>query len=378
MLSSRNFGMPTDFDTVVIGAGVIGLAIARSLAMASREVVILEQHRQIGTEVSSRNSEVIHAGLYYPTGSLRARLCVAGKHALYDYCAVNGVPHQRIGKLLVATDEGQLAKLGHIAKTAKTNGVDDLEPVSVLSARQMEPEVACVAALLSPSTGIIDSHAYMLTLLGEAEAHGASLIYGAKVRTIEKAAGGHFVLKLDDADESTLTCQQLVVAAGLHASALLAASPIAAAVRPPPTFYARGQYYSLVGRSPFRRLVYPIPDGAWLGIHVTIDLSGRTKFGPDIEWIDGIDYAFNPANEQRFYQSIRRYWPGLPDGALQADYTGIRPKLYREGEPVPDFRIDGPNVHAIDGLVALYGIESPGLTASLAIGAHVAGLLAKP
>jgi len=368
--------MSTDVETIVVGAGVVGLAIARSLAEAGQEVLVLEQHGLIGSETSSRNSEVIHAGIYYPPGSLRARLCVAGKERLYRFCAENGVSHERCGKLLVATAEEQLPRLKAIRETAARNGVDDLVEVTSSEARELEPEVRCVAALLSPSTGIIDSHGLMLALQGHAEAHGAQIVLGSPVSELRAEQPGVFSVRTGPpGEEMAITCRKLVISAGLHASRLAETMTYPSGYRPPPTYFAKGQYYALSGRSPFKRHIYPMPHGAWLGLHATVDLSGRCKFGPDIEWIPEIDYTFEPEKLTKFLDFIRAYYPGLDPGRLHPDYTGIRPKLYREGEPVPDFAIHTEAEHGLPGLVMLFGIESPGLTASIAIGDYVAQLL---
>lgn len=369
--------MQPDVETIVVGAGAVGLAIARALALAGQQVMVLEQHDLIGSETSSRNSEVIHAGIYYPTGSLRAELCVEGKHELYDFCERHGVPARRCTKLLVATGADQLAKLAGLHKTAIANGVEDLVELTPAQARALEPEVSCVAALLSPSTGIVDSHAYMLALQGEAESHGAVVVLNAHVRAARRCADGTFALEVGTkGDEVTpITCRRLVMSAGLHASKLAQTIALETDYTPPPTYYAVGQYYALSGRSPFSRHIYPMPQGAWLGLHATIDIGGRCKFGPDIEWIPEIDYTFKPEKLEQFLDFIRSYYPGLDASRLHPDYTGIRPKLYREGEPVPDFAIHGPETHGTDGLVILLGIESPGLTASLTIGRKVGSML---
>ncbi len=369
--------MTTDVETIVVGAGVVGLAIARSLAAAGQEVMVLEQHDLIGSETSSRNSEVIHAGIYYPPGSLRARLCVEGKRQLYQFCAENGVGYSRCEKLLVATDEDQLPKLRAIAETAIRNGVEDLVELSAAEARRLEPEVSCVAALLSPSTGIIDTHALMLALQGHAEANGAQIVLSSRVASISSDGPGTFSLAIGGPDEpqTSITCRKLVLAAGLHASRLAETMAYPFGYRPPPTYYAKGQYYALSGRSPFKRHIYPMPQGAWLGLHATVDLSGRCKFGPDIAWIPEIDYSFEPEKLAKFLDFIRSYYPGLEADRLHPDYTGIRPKLYRESEPVPDFAFHAEAQHGHPGLVMLFGIESPGLTASLAIGDYVARLI---
>jgi L-2-hydroxyglutarate oxidase LhgO len=367
--------MTADVQSIVVGAGAVGLAVGRALAMAGHEVMLLEQHALIGSETSSRNSEVIHAGIYYPPGSLRATLCVRGKELLYTFCAENNVPHARCGKLLVATQESQLSKLPAIKATAEKNGVTDLEPLGSNAARALEPELACVGALLSPSTGIIDSHGYMLALEGHIEGHGGSVVLRCPVVRIERTPEGLFRLVTGGDNPGAITCRNLVLSAGLHASQLARTLVYGAGYQPPETYYAKGQYYALSGRSPFKRHIYPMPDGAWLGLHATVDIGGRCKFGPDIEWIPGLDYSFEPEKLDKFLEFICSYYPGLEVERLHPDYTGIRPKLYREGESVPDFAIHGANQHGQDGLVALYGIESPGLTASLAIGEVVVGML---
>jgi L-2-hydroxyglutarate oxidase LhgO len=375
--------MSYDIETIVIGAGVAGLAIARALSLRGHEVVVLEQHGLIGSEVSSRNSEVIHAGIYYPTGSLRAKLCVAGKAQMYRFCDDMGVAHSRCEKLLVATSEDQLPKLKSIADQARRNGVDDLVPLTAAEARTLEPEVACAAAMLSPSTGIVDSHGFMLALQGAAEANGAQVVLNSPVTAISALPGGGFAVDTGNdgggngAEASRVTCRNLVTSAGLHASKLARTLTFAGGYEVPETYYAKGQYYALEGRSPFSRHVYPMPQGAWLGLHATIDIGGRCKFGPDIAWIPEIDYSFEPEKLTQFLDFIRSYYPGLDATRLHADYTGIRPKLYREGEPVPDFRFDGPAQHGLNGLILLFGIESPGLTSSMAIGGHVADKLGR-
>ena len=361
-----------DVETVVIGAGVVGLAIARELALRGQEVMVLEQHDIIGSETSSRNSEVIHAGIYYPPGSLRARLCVEGKAKLYRFCAENGVAHKPITKLLVATSESQLPKLKAIHETAVKNGVDDLVALTAAQAKALEPEVACVAALLSPSTGVIDSHGLMLALEGHAETAGAQVVLNTAETRHGHTATGLYEIFTAGEPGGRITCRKLILSAGLHASKLARTLPWAGNYRPPETYYAVGQYYAYSGRSPFGRHIYPMPDGAWLGLHVTVDIGGRCKFGPDIEWIPEIDYSFDESKLEKFLGFIRTYYPGLDASRLHADYTGIRPKLYREGEPVPDFLAHGPETHGLDGLVMLFGIESPGLTAAMAIAELVA------
>ncbi len=356
--------------TVVIGAGVVGLAIARALARSGREVVILEAEPLIGSRTSARNSEVIHAGIYYPKDSLKAKLCVAGRHALYAYCAERHIPHRRCGKLIVATDGAETAKLPAIAAAAAANGVTDLHEISGAEAREMEPEIHCAAALHSPSTGIVDSHALMLSLLGEAEEAGAMLALGTPVLALARDKRG-FLVETGGDSPMQIGCTELVNAAG-HGAVPLARQLTNSA---PPQFFARGAYFSVSGKQPFSRLIYPVPVPGGLGTHSTVDLSGRTKFGPDVEWIETEDYTLDPARADSFYAAIRRYWPGLADNALRPDYTGVRPKISGPGEPAADFRIDGPGQHGVAGLVALYGIESPGLTSSLAIAGHVTGLL---
>ncbi len=367
--------MTADIETIIVGAGVVGLAVGRALSAKGQEVMVLEQHGLIGAETSSRNSEVIHAGIYYPTGSLRARLCVRGKALLYPFCAENGVGHNRIGKLLVATHDSQLAKLAALQATAAANGVHDLVALTAAQARALEPELACAAALLSPSTGVIDSHGLMIALEGHIATSGGQVLLHAPVERVEATAGGLYRVTLGGASAGPITCRNLVLSGGLHTTRLGAGLAFPSGYRVPVTYYAKGQYYALTGKAPFSRHIYPMPDGAWLGLHVTIDLAGRAKFGPDIEWIPAIDYAFDPGKLDKFLEFIRSYWPGLDAARLHADYTGIRPKLYREGEPVPDFAIHGPATHGRERLVILAGIESPGLTASLAIGELVAGLV---
>jgi L-2-hydroxyglutarate oxidase LhgO len=351
-------------DAVVIGAGVIGLAVARELAMAGREVVILDAENAIGTHTSSRNSEVIHAGIYYPKGSLKARACVEGKHLLYEYCESHGVPHRRCGKLIVATDQAQLAELGAIRVKAQANGVGDVDWMAKEEVARLEPELFCVGALHSPSTGIIDSHALMLAYLGDAEAHGAML--GLQSR-FERAFVQPHGFEVHVAGSDPILCSVLVNSAGLRAPTVAKAIEGYRPDLAPGEFYAKGNYYSLTRRSPFSRLVYPVPEPGGLGVHVTLDMGGQARFGPDVEWVDRIEYDVDPRRAERFYAAIRRYWPGLPDGALSPGYSGIRPKTAGPGAPAPDFEIQGPAKHGVGGLVNLFGIESPGLTASLAL-----------
>jgi L-2-hydroxyglutarate oxidase LhgO len=362
-------------ECVVIGAGVVGLAVARELAMAGREVIVLEAAESIGTHTSSRNSEVIHAGLYYPQGSLKARLCVEGKHRLYAYCTERGIPHQRIGKIVVAADESEIPAVQSYVAKAQANGVTDLEWLSAAELHALEPEVQCVAGFLSPSTGIIDSHALMLGLQGDAENHGAAIVFHSPVQGGEARAEG-IVLEVGGADPMTLTCSAVVNSAGLFAPDVARSIRGVPPASIPPQYFAKAHYYTLSGRSPFRRLVYPVATNAFLGVHVTLDLGGQARFGPDVEWTDGVDYSFDHSREPLFYEAIRRYYPGLKDGALQAGYTGIRPKISGPREPAADFLIQGPDAHGVPGLVNLYGIESPGLTASMPIGERVRRMLA--
>ncbi|HXF67811.1 MAG TPA: NAD(P)/FAD-dependent oxidoreductase [Burkholderiales bacterium] len=367
--------MAERIECAVIGAGVIGLAVARQLALEGREVVVLEAENAIGAHTSSRNSEVIHAGIYYPTGSLKARLCVAGKQALYRYCAERGVAHQRIGKIIVATDEDEIAGLRKYRAQAEANGVTDLVWLAREELRALEPEVAAVAGLLSPSTGIVDSHGLMLAYLGEAQAHGAALALASPVLAGRVGAGG-IVLEVGGAESTALECRIVVNCAGLRAQEVARSIAGVPPETIPPTYYAIGHYYSLAGKPPFRRLIYPVARQDWLGVHVTLDLGGQAKFGPDFSWIERIDYRFDESREAAFYGAIRRYYPGLRDGMLRPGYTGIRPRITGPGGPAQDFVIQGPRDHGVAGLVNLYGIESPGLTSSLAIADHVARLLA--
>ncbi|MGO4712303.1 NAD(P)/FAD-dependent oxidoreductase [Bradyrhizobium sp. 2TAF24] len=362
-------------DCIVVGAGVVGLAIARRLAQAGREVVVVEAADDIGTGTSSRNSEVIHAGIYYAAGSLMARHCVAGKHALYAYCEDHGIPHRRCGKLIVATSAEDNAKLGAIRARAAGNGVDDLVLLDAAAARALEPALNCTAALLSPSTGIIDSHAYMLALRGDAEAAGAMIAFNAPLQRAVIAADGITAEVGGDAP-MTLACRLLVNAAGLQAPALARAIDGLSREHIPTAYLAKGNYVSCNARAPFTHLIYPVPEPGGLGVHLTLDMAGQAKFGPDVEWVSTMDYEVDPARVARFYPAIRRYWPALPDGALAPGYAGIRPKIVPPDIAVQDFLIQGPRDHGVDGLINLFGIESPGLTASLAIADHVA-LLAR-
>lgn len=359
-----------EIDCVVVGAGVVGLAAARALAEAGREVLVLDAADGIGTETSSRNSEVIHAGIYYPAGSLMARACVEGKHRLYAYCRERGVPHADCGKLIVATDAAEAGRLEAIQARAAANGVPDLRLLSRAAALAMEPALECTAALHSPSTGIIDSHAFMLSLQGDAEAAGAVFAFHSPVRSGRVTNRG-IELEVGGTEPVRLLARVLVNSAGLHAPALARALEGMPAGHVPPTHYAKGNYFTLTGRNPFSRLIYPVPVPGGLGTHLTIDLGGQARFGPDVEWVDTIDYAVDPRRAEGFYAAIRRYWPDLPEGALAPGYSGIRPKTVPRGAPGQDFVVQGPGQHGVPGLVNLFGIESPGLTASLALGGMV-------
>jgi L-2-hydroxyglutarate oxidase LhgO len=359
-------------ECVVIGAGVVGLAAARALALAGREVVILEAADAIGTGTSSRNSEVIHAGIYYPAGSLKASLCVAGRQALYDYCASHGVGHKRLGKWIVATSEAEVPILHQIKEKAAANGVTDLAFLAPAEIGAGEPDLVCAAALASPSSGIIDSHGLMLSLLGDAQADGAMIAYLTPVvggRATERG----LVLETGGAAPSSLAADLVVNAAGLAATEIARRIAGMPDERVPALRLAKGNYFSLAGKAPFGRLIYPVPVPGGLGVHITIDLAGRARFGPDVEWIDRIDYRVAPERAEPFYAAVRRYWPGLADGALQPDYAGIRPKIGLAGSEA-DFMIQGPGQHGVAGLINLFGIESPGLTSCLAIAARIAEL----
>lgn len=359
---------------MVIGAGVVGLAIARRMARAGREVIVLEAEGEIGAHTSSRNSEVIHAGIYYPKDSLKARFCVAGRDTLYRYCAERGIAHRRCGKLIVASSDAEEPELARIAAAAAANGVDDLKRLDAAEIAAMEPALNATAALLSPSTGIIDSHGLMLAYQGEAEEHGAMIAFHTPVLS-GRVGEGEIFLNVGGAAPMELDCRTVINSAGLGAPGIAARLEGFPDEHAPRQWLAKGNYFTLTPMPPFSRLIYPVPEPGGLGVHLTLDLAGRARFGPDVEWIDEIDYAVDPARGERFYAAIRKYWPDLPDDSLAPGYAGIRPKLGPKGTPPADFVIEGPAEHGVPGLVNLFGIESPGLTASMAIAEHVAGLV---
>jgi L-2-hydroxyglutarate oxidase LhgO len=360
-------------DVIVVGAGVVGLACARALALSGREVLLVEAEAGIGMGTSSRNSEVIHAGIYYPPGSLKAFHCVRGKGFLYRYCGERGLPHLRCGKLVVATAEEQLPKLALLQDTASRNGVTDLAFLSQAEAIRLEPQLRCVGALSSPSSGIIDSHALMLSYQGDFESAGGVCVFNTRLARAECSSAGVVVHTAgrDQGESMSLRTGLLVNCAGLHAQQLAQAMSGFPVEQIPPTYFAKGNYFSLAGRAPFSRLIYPVPEQAGLGVHLTIDLGMQARFGPDVEWVDQPDYDVDPGRAASFYAEIRRYWPGLRDGSLQPAYAGIRPKIQAPGEPPLDFRIIGPQTHGVPGVIQLFGIESPGLTASLSIAERV-------
>ena len=358
-------------DCLVIGAGVVGLAVARELAQRRRDVVVVEASNAIGTGISSRNSEVIHAGLYYPTGSLKARLCVEGKHALYAYARTRNIPHQACEKLIVATSPSQEADLQTLARQAKENGVEDVTLLERRDAECLEPQVRCHAALLSPSTGIIDSHAFMLSLQGELEDAGGTIAFGSPVVNGSISNQGLQIIT-GGADGVRIKCASIINASGLNAPTIARAIGGIGDERIPQPRFAKGNYFTVNARVPFRRLIYPLPEPGGLGVHLTKDLGGASKAGPDVEWIEEPTYEVDAQRAEAFYSAIRAYWPELPDNCLMPDYAGIRPKIEIGGKIYLDFIIGGPTEHGIPGLVHLFGIESPGLTASLAIAKHVA------
>jgi L-2-hydroxyglutarate oxidase LhgO len=355
-----------ELDCVVAGAGVVGLAVGRALALAGREVVILESAEAIGTGISSRNSEVIHAGIYYPAGSMMARLCVSGRDALYAYCGERGIPHRRCGKLIVATSQEELGQLPAIAARAAANGVSDIRQVSAAEAVGLEPALSATGALISPSTGILDSHAYMLSLLSDAQNAGAALALNSPILG-GRIEGGGIVLDVGGPDPTSVRCRLVVNATGLQAPALARSIRGMPQEFVPTEYYAKGNYFSLVGRSPFSRLVYPVPVKGGLGVHLTIDMDGQARFGPDVEWISQPSYDVDPKRAESFYASIRRYYPDLKDGSLLQAYSGIRPKIVPPEIGNQDFMIQGPRTHGVPGVINLFGIESPGLTSSLAL-----------
>jgi L-2-hydroxyglutarate oxidase LhgO len=366
--------MTTSVDAVVVGAGVVGLAIARRLALDGREVLVLERHDAVGSETSSRNSEVIHAGIYNLPRRLKTTLCVSGRAMLYRYCAEHGVPHARLGKLIVAVEQAEIPTLAKIKEQGEINGVDDLVWLTGDAAMALEPQLVCVAAVLSPSTGIIDAHQLMLALEGDLEDAGGVVVLKAPVEAGELRNDG-IRLSVGGAEPMQLQARTVINAAGLGAMDLARALKGLPPQHAAPLWFAKGNYFRLTRKAPFSRLIYPIPVPGGLGTHMTLDLAGRARFGPDVEWVDSLNYAVDPGRGDKFYDDIRRYWPDLPDGALAPDYAGIRPKLGPAGSPILDFRIEGPAQHGVPGLVNLFGIESPGLTSCLAIAEHVAGLI---
>jgi len=355
-------------DAVVIGAGVVGLAIAKALALSGRDTLVLESQGQIGTGISSRNSEVIHAGIYYPPGSLKAALCVSGKVRLYEYCAAVGVKYRRCGKLLVATGSEQVAQLQDIQARALANGVDDLVLLDRSQALALEPALRCEAALLSPSTGITDSHGLMLAYQADLERAGGQVVFNTAVQRVNLGTGAQPLHEVQTNDGTRLLCRLLVNAAGLAAIDLARKFNGLDPALVPQAYFAKGNYFALAGRAPFRHLIYPVPEAAGLGVHLTLDLNGRAKFGPDVQWVDDPnDFVVDPSRCTSFHLQVRKYWPALPDGALLPDYAGIRPKISGPHEAASDFLVQGPASHGVVGLVNLFGIESPGLTCSLAI-----------
>jgi L-2-hydroxyglutarate oxidase LhgO len=365
---------PDGLDVAVVGAGVVGLAIARALARAGREVTLFEAEASPGQHSSSRNSEVIHAGIYYPTGSLKARLCVRGRRELYDYCREAEVAHARIGKIIVATRDEEIPVLEKIKAQAEANGVLDLAWLDGAEARALEPAVSCVKGLLSPSTGIVDSHGLMAAFRRDAVASGAHVLLGTRVLGGEVGDDG-IVLSIGGPEPVKVLCRTVVNSAGLEAQSFARALLGMPQELVPPCFYGKGHYFVLRGRSPFHRLVYPVQVPGGLGVHVTLDLSGQVRFGPDVSWVDGVDYSFDEGRASSFYAAVRTYYPALAEGALSPGYTGIRPKLVPAGAPARDFVIQGPLDHGVPGLIHLFGIESPGLTSAIAIADEVRALL---
>jgi len=359
-------------QVLVIGAGVIGLAVGRRAAQAGHEVIVAEAENAIGTGISSRNSEVIHGGMYYPTGSLRARHCVRGRRMLYDFCASHGVPHRKCGKLIVATNDAELAKIETIATQGRTNDVEGLEMLGGNAARAMEPDLSCIGALLSPETGIIDGHRYMLALRGDIEDAGGAIALKTPVQSAARK-NGQWSVTFGGSDQFAFDA--VVNCAGLRAQAVARAMPDYPATRVPRLVLAKGNYFTYAGKPVFTHLIYPTPIVGGLGVHVTLDLGGRMRFGPDVEWVERENYDVDPKRADAFYERIRTYWPGLPDGSLSPDYSGMRPKLSGPKEPQGDFLIDAPAQHGLPGLVQMFGIESPGLTSSLSLADEVVGYL---
>ena len=362
-------------QVLVIGAGVVGLAVARAAALKGHEVVVAEAESAIGTGISSRNSEVIHGGMYYPTGSLRSRHCVAGRRMLYDFCASHGVPHRKCGKLIVATDATETTKIEAIAAQGKINDVEGLEMLTAQTARALEPQLSCTAALNSPETGIVDAHAYMLALRGDLEDAGGAIAFNTPVLGAARK-DGQWLVTFGGSDAGEMAFDTVVNCAGLRAQSVARTFADYPAERVPKLVLAKGNYFTFTGKPAFTRLIYPAPVHGGLGVHVTLDLAGRMRFGPDVEWIEREYYPVDPKRADIFYERIRTYWPAMPDGALAPDYSGIRPKLTGPGEPVADFLIDAPAQHGVPGLVQMFGIESPGLTSSLSLAEDVAGYLA--
>ncbi len=355
---------------LVVGAGVVGLAVARQAALAGHDVIVAEAANAIGTGTSSRNSEVIHAGIYYPTKSLRAEHCVRGRRLMYALCESHGVPHRKVGKLLIVTDEADIPKLEALYKQSQINGVEGMSPVDAADAMRLEPGLSCVAAYLSAETGIIDSHRYMLALRGDIEDRGGAIALNTPIERLARAGSG-WTVHFGGPQPGTIQVDAVVNAAGHGAQHLALATEAYPKDRVPPHVMAKGNYFKFSGKTPFSRLIYPAPVPGGLGIHITLDMGGGMKFGPDVEWIDTENYEVDPARAPSFYKYIRKYWPGLPDNSLIPDYAGIRPKITRQGAPAADFLIDRPQDHRVPGLVQMFGIESPGLTSSLSLAEYV-------
>ncbi len=361
-------------QVLVIGAGVVGLAVARAIAQKGHDVIVAEAANAIGTGVSSRNSEVIHGGMYYPTGSVRAKHCVLGRRLLYAFCASHGVAHKKVGKLIVATNDAETAKLGDIAAQGKINDVEGLTMLSAAEAMALEPALSCTAALLSPETGIVSAHDYMLALRGDIEDAGGAIAFNTPV-TGAVRKDGQWQVSFGGSEAGEMAFDAVVNCGGLSAQKIAMTMPDYPAARVPKQVLAKGNYFTYAGKPAFTRLIYPTPVTGGLGVHVTLDLAGRMRFGPDVEWIDKEYYPVDPKRADAFYDRIRTYWPALKDGTLSPDYSGIRPKLTGPGEPAADFLIDPPAAHGLPGLVQMFGIESPGLTSSLSLAEHVAASL---